>query len=45
MFMTTVMDDYKCDGSIMITASHLPYFHNGLKFFTENGGLEKAGKI
>lgn len=42
MFMTTVMDGYKCDGSIMITASHLPYFYNGLKFFTENGGLEKA---
>ena len=42
MFMTTVMDGYKCDGSIMITASHLPFFYNGLKFFTENGGLEKA---
>ena len=42
MFMTTVMDDYKCDGAIMITASHLPFFYNGLKFFTENGGLEKA---
>ena len=25
----------------MITASHLPYNRNGLKFFTENGGLEK----
>ena len=31
-----------CDGSIMITASHLPYNRNGLKFFTENGGLEGA---
>jgi len=41
MFMTTVLEDYKCDGSIMITASHLPYYHNGLKFFTENGGCEK----
>ncbi|MBQ8319366.1 MAG: transketolase [Clostridia bacterium] len=28
------------DGSVMITASHLPFNRNGLKFFTENGGLE-----
>ncbi len=28
------------DGSIMITASHLPFNRNGLKFFSENGGLE-----
>jgi len=41
MFMTTVLDDYKCHGAIMITASHLPYYYNGLKFFTSNGGCEK----
>lgn len=41
MFMTTVLDDYNCDGSIMITASHLPYYYNGLKFFTKEGGCEK----
>lgn len=41
MFMTTVLEDYKCDGSIMITASHLPYYYNGLKFFTPLGGCEK----
>lgn len=41
MFMTTVLDNYNCDGSIMITASHLPYYYNGLKFFTRNGGCEK----
>lgn len=41
MFMTTVLDDYKCHGAIMITASHLPYYYNGLKFFTPNGGCEK----
>lgn len=41
MFMTTILDDYDCDGSIMITASHLPYYYNGLKFFTKEGGCEK----
>jgi phosphomannomutase len=29
------------DGAIMITASHLPYNRNGLKFFTSDGGLGK----
>lgn len=41
MFMTTILEDYYCDGSIMITASHLPYYYNGLKFFTKEGGCEK----
>ncbi|MEN8078559.1 phosphomannomutase/phosphoglucomutase [Clostridioides difficile] len=41
MFMTTVLESFKCDGSIMITASHLPYYYNGLKFFTKDGGCEK----
>lgn len=41
MFMTTILDNYKCNGSIMITASHLPYYYNGLKFFTQEGGCEK----
>lgn len=31
---------FPCDGSIMITASHLPFNRNGLKFFCEAGGLE-----
>ena len=31
-----------CNGSIMITASHLPFNRNGLKFFSPQGGLEKA---
>ncbi len=30
------------DGAVMITASHLPADRNGLKFFTESGGLEGA---
>ncbi len=29
-------------GSIMITASHLPFNRNGLKFFSHDGGLEGA---
>lgn len=32
--------DKPCQGSIMITASHLPFNRNGLKFFFKNGGLE-----
>lgn len=42
MFMSIVFEDTQMDGSIMITASHLPYNRNGLKFFTAAGGLEKA---
>lgn len=41
MFMSTIMDEYKVDGAIMITASHLPYYYNGMKFFTKDGGVEK----
>ena len=40
MFMTTV--ELACDGAIQITASHHPYYRNGLKFFTREGGLEGA---
>ena len=29
------------DGAIMLTASHMPFNSNGLKFFTADGGLEK----
>lgn len=41
MFMTTVFENYNCDASIMITASHLPSEYNGIKFFTKKGGCEK----
>lgn len=41
MFMTTVTEGFMCDGSVMVTASHLPMNRNGLKFFTNEGGLEK----
>ena len=42
MFMSTVTEGYAFDGSVMITASHLPFNRNGFKFFTAEGGLEKA---
>ena len=41
MFMSTVTEGYMFDGSVMITASHLPFNRNGFKFFTSEGGLEK----
>ncbi|KAE9611427.1 putative phosphotransferase (phosphomutase) [Lupinus albus] len=46
MFNSTLTkdDSFLCpaDGSIMITASHLPFNRNGFKFFTNDGGLGKA---
>ena len=42
MFMATVTEGYLFDGSVMITASHLPFNRNGFKFFTPAGGLESA---
>lgn len=42
MFMSTVTEGYAFDGSVMITASHLPFNRNGFKFFTNQGGLEKG---
>lgn len=41
MFMSIVLSETKMDGSIMVTASHLPYNRNGLKFFTKDGGTEQ----
>ena len=40
MFMSIVFEQTKFDGSIMITASHLPFNRNGVKFFDADGGLE-----
>lgn len=40
MFILLKKSDWGCDASIMITASHLPYERNGLKFFTPDGGLD-----
>ena len=41
MFMSTIHPDFNCDGAIMLTASHLPFNRNGLKFFSKEGGLAK----
>ena len=40
MFMSIIFDESRADGSIMITASHLPSNRNGMKFFTKDGGLD-----
>ena len=42
MFMSTVFPEYRCDGAIMITASHLPKNRNGFKYFDADGGLNKS---
>ncbi len=42
MFMATIFEDYQCDASIMLTASHLPFNRNGMKFFDREGGLNKS---
>ena len=41
MFMTTVSGEKSSTAGVMITASHLPFNRNGLKFFTNQGGLDK----
>ena len=41
MFMSTIFEQHGYDGAIMLTASHLPFNRNGMKFFTRDGGLEK----
>ncbi len=42
MFMTTKSPKLKATAGVMLTASHLPYNRNGLKFFTSEGGLNKS---
>jgi phosphomannomutase len=41
MFMSTVLPGFLFDGAVMLTASHLPFNRNGMKFFTRDGGLDK----
>ena len=40
-FMATVTPGVEYAGSVMLTASHLPFNRNGMKFFTSAGGLDK----
>lgn len=40
MFMSTQFPQFSCDAGIMLTASHLPYYYNGVKIFTKTGGVE-----
>ncbi len=42
MFMSIIFEQSQFDGSAMITASHLPFNRNGIKFFTKDGGLESS---
>jgi phosphomannomutase len=41
MFMSTQFADFDCDAGVMFTASHLPYYFNGIKIFSKTGGAEK----
>lgn len=41
MFTTTIHETIKADAGIMVTASHLPFNRNGVKFFTKEGSLNK----
>ncbi len=42
MFQSVILPDSHFDGSIMLTASHLPFNRNGMKFFTKSGALSSA---
>lgn len=41
LFMSTQFADFDCDAGVMLTASHLPYYFNGIKIFSKSGGAEK----
>ena len=41
MFMACIDEKMKVDGAVMLTASHLPFNRNGMKFFTDRGGFDK----
>lgn len=40
MFKATQFPDFDCDAAVMLTASHLPYYFNGIKIFSRDGGAE-----
>ena len=41
MFMSTQFPEFACHAGVMLTASHLPYYFNGVKIFSRQGGAEK----
>ena len=42
MFIATQFPEFACDFALMLTASHLPYYYNGVKIFAKSGGAEKS---
>ena len=44
LFMTKIFKNYRADGAMMTTASHLPICYNGIKSFTQEDGLQKYEK-
>ena len=45
MYMATVFPEVAADGAIMITASHLPKYRNGFKYFSSEGGLTRRHRV
>ena len=42
LYMSLITEGFACDGGVMITADHFSSEYNGMKFFTQAGGIEKA---
>lgn len=42
MFQSTLLPESHFDGAVMLTASHLPFNRNGMKFFTVEGAISGA---
>lgn len=40
LFMSTQYENFSCHAGVMVTASHLPYYFNGIKIFSQKGGAE-----
>ncbi|MGT2716181.1 phosphomannomutase/phosphoglucomutase [Streptococcus respiraculi] len=40
LFMSTQYEEFACHAGVMVTASHLPYYFNGIKIFSRKGGAE-----
>ena len=42
MYMSILTEGFRPEGAVMITASHLPFNRNGLKFFTSGGRIGRT---